>query len=54
MKAELERLIAAERKNKRALIELRAFRQKVMEHKNPDQKVLKLIDDEIATLTGEK
>lgn len=53
MKAELQKLIANERKHKRELVELRALRIKVTQQKTPDPKVLKMIDDEIAILTGE-
>lgn len=54
MKDELRKLIQNERKNKRELLELRAFRHKLTQHKNPDPKVLKMIDESIAELTGEK
>lgn len=50
MKSELEKLVKAERKNKRQLAELRSMRKKVSEQVNPDQKVLKMIDEEIAAL----
>lgn len=50
MKAEIEKLIKAERKSKRQLAELRAMRQKVAQQVQPDQKVLKAIDEEIANL----
>lgn len=50
MKAELEKLIKSERKNKRELAELRALRQKLKEQVSPDQKVLKMIDDQISEL----
>lgn len=51
MKAELEKVLLAERKNKRQLAELRALRLKLTrEQVAPDQKVLKMIDDEIAAL----
>lgn len=32
-------------------MELRKLKQKVQEHKNPDPKVVKMIDDEIANIT---
>lgn len=54
MHTELEKLIRNERKNKRELLELRALRAKTAQHKNPDPKVLKMIDEEIVKLTGEK
>lgn len=47
MKAELEKLVKAERKHKRELAELRAMREKVNRSTAPDQKVLKMIDEEI-------
>lgn len=50
MKPELEKMIKAERKFKRELAELRAMRQKVQQQKNPDAKVLAMIDEEIAQL----
>ena len=50
MKAELERMIKAERKHRRELAELRGMRQKVQQQVNPDQKVLKMIDEAIAEL----
>lgn len=50
MKEELKKLVKAERKNKRELAELRAVRQKVSQQVSPDQKVLKMIDEEIAAL----
>lgn len=50
MKAELEKMVKAERKFKRELAELRALREKVSQQAQPDQKVLKMIDDEIAHL----
>lgn len=50
MKKELEELLKAERKNRRQLVELRATRQKVMQQSQPDAKVLKMIDEEIAAL----
>ena len=50
MKAELEKLVKAERKHKRELAELRAMRNKVAQQVNPDQKVLKMIDEAIAEL----
>lgn len=48
MNEQLKALIAAERKHKRELKELRDMRAKHMKHKNPDQKVLAMIDAEIA------
>lgn len=51
MKAELAKLIKAERKHKRELAELRAMRQKVAQQKPPDPKVLAMIDEQIAELT---
>lgn len=50
MHADLEKMVKAERKNKRELAELRAMRQKVSQQKDPDLKVLKMIDEEIAKL----
>lgn len=50
MKAELEKLVKAERKHKRELAELRAMRQKQAQLVAPDQKVLKMIDEEIDRL----
>lgn len=50
MKDELKRLLAAERKYKRELAELRAMREKVSRQVSPDQKVLKMLDEEIAKL----
>lgn len=50
MKQELMKVLQQERKYKRELAELRALRQKIMAHVNPDQKLLKMIDDEIASL----
>lgn len=54
MNEQLKAMVAAERKNKRELKELRDMRKKVSQQKNPDPKVLKMIDDEIATYSGEK
>lgn len=53
MNEQLKAMVAAERKNKRELKELRDMRKKVSLQKNPDQKVLKMIDDEIASYSGE-
>lgn len=50
MKDELTKLLAAERKHKRQLDELRKMREKVARQTQPDQKVLKMIDEEIASL----
>lgn len=50
MKKELEDLVKAERKHRRQLVELRAMREKVARQVQPDQKVLKMIDEEIAAL----
>lgn len=52
MKPELEKLIQAERKNRRWLAELRITRRRVaQEVDSPDKaKRLKLLDDEIASL----
>ena len=50
MKSDLEKLLAAERKNKRELAELRALRAKTAQQKNADPKVLAMIDEEIARL----
>lgn len=50
MKAELEKLVKAERKHKRELAELRALRQRVSQHKSPDQKTLAMIDEEVKRL----
>lgn len=50
MKDDLQKLLKAERKNKRQLTELRAMRQKVAQQKQPDPKVLAMIDEEIAAL----
>lgn len=52
MKAELEKLIKQERKHKRELAELRQMKQKVAQQVTPDQKVLKMLDEEIAKLLG--
>lgn len=48
MKPELDKLLKQERKYKRQLAELRAMRQKVAQQKQPDAKVLAMIDEEIA------
>lgn len=53
MNNELKKLMAAERKNKRELAELRELRKKQAQLKNPDPKVLKMIDDEIRLYQGE-
>lgn len=50
MKQELEKLVKAERKNKRELAELRSLRQKVAQQKAPDHKILAEIDAEIKKL----
>lgn len=50
MKKELEEMVKKERKNRRELAELRAMRSKVSSQVQPDQKVLKMIDEEIAKL----
>ena len=50
MKAELEKLVKAERKHKRELAELRAMRAKVERQVQPDKKVLQMIDEAIAEL----
>lgn len=50
MQKELENLLSAERKNRRQLAELRATRKKVAQQKQPDAKVLAMIDEEIARL----
>ena len=50
MTTELEKILKVERKNRRQLAELRVTRHKLMQQKVPDQKVLKMIDDEIARL----
>lgn len=54
MHEELQKQIAAERKNKRELKELRDLRFKLQKHKQPDQKMLHLIDTEIKHYTEEK
>lgn len=51
MNEQLKALIAAERKNKRQLKELRDMRAKQLKYKNPDQNVLKMIDAEITNYT---
>lgn len=50
MREELVKIIKAERKSKRELAELRATREKVARQASPDQKVLKMIDEEIDKL----
>lgn len=50
MREELKKMVTAERKHARELAELRALRKKVGQQKEPDQKVLKMIDEEIAAL----
>lgn len=50
MKSEIEKLIKAERKNRRELAEVRSMREKVARQAQPDQKVLKMLDEEIARL----
>lgn len=50
MKEELSKLVKAERRHKRELAELRQMREKVMRQKQPDAKVLAMIDQEIAEL----
>lgn len=50
MKDDLKKLLLAERKHKRELAELRAMREKVARQVQPDQKVLKMLDEEIAKL----
>lgn len=54
MNEQLKAMVAAERKNKRELKELRDMRKKESQKKQPDPKVLKMIDDEIHNLTQEK
>lgn len=53
MREEIKKMIAAERKHARELKELRDLRLKTSQQKNPDPKVLKMIDDEITTYLGE-
>lgn len=53
MNDDLKKLVAAERKNRRELIELRQLRQKAAQLKNPDPKTLLMIDTEIKRLQGE-
>lgn len=50
MREELRKMVAAERKHKRELDELRKMREKVSRQTQPDVKVLKMIDEEIAAL----
>lgn len=54
MNADLQKLIAAERKNARELKELRDLRAKAMTYKTPDQKVIAMIDAEIKFYTEPK
>jgi len=54
MKDELAKLISAERKNHRELKELRDLRAKIHQNKQPDQKVIAMIDAEILKYTEQK
>ena len=49
MQEQLKAMIAAERKNARELKELRDLKAKIMKQKAPDQNMLKMIDNEIAS-----
>lgn len=50
MKHEVSKLLFAERKFKRELAELRAVRHKLGAMVAPDQKMIKMVDDEIAAM----
>lgn len=54
MNDQLKAMIAAERKNARELKELRDLRKKETQKKSPDQKLLAMIDAEIANYSGPK
>lgn len=50
MKAELEKLVAKERKFRRELAELRGLLRRLKQQVNPDPKALKLVEEGIAEL----
>lgn len=50
MKAELEKLVKAERKHKRELAELRQLKHRLSQQASPDAKSVRMVDEEIARL----
>lgn len=54
MDEKVQKLITAERKNARDLKVLMDLRAKMHQHKTPDQKMIGLIDIEIAKLKEQK
>lgn len=47
---DLEKMIRKQRKSKREVLELKELLAKVNSHKNPDPKIVKMINDEINAL----